>query len=111
MAVKAVAYSILVLRILTLLLLGASAVYMVRNTYKLGDQKYTWKDVKSYRYVFATAVIGVFYTLIQIPFAVFYACKEKRLIRHSCLPEFDFYADRVRLIYFRNKTLKQFRSF
>ncbi|KAL4556516.1 hypothetical protein LXL04_039172 [Taraxacum kok-saghyz] len=95
MAVKTVAYSTLVLRILTLALLVASATYLVLNKYKLAGQKTTWKDLKTYRYVFATAVIGAVYTLIQIPFSLYYACTEKRLIRHSCLPEFDFYGDKL----------------
>ncbi|XP_071709933.1 CASP-like protein 4D1 [Rutidosis leptorrhynchoides] len=95
MTIKTIAYSALVLRILTLLFLVASAVCLLCNSYKLGGDKYTWKDIKTYRYVFATAVIGVVYTLFQIPFAVYYAYKEKRLIRHSCLPEFDFYADKL----------------
>ncbi|KAI3702679.1 hypothetical protein L6452_28428 [Arctium lappa] len=95
MAVKHLAYSTLVLRILTLSLLAASAVYMFLNTFKLAGSKTSWKDLKTYRYVFATAIIGVVYSLIQIPFAVYYACTEKRLVRHSCLPEFDFYADKL----------------
>ncbi|KVI06735.1 Uncharacterized protein family UPF0497, trans-membrane plant, partial [Cynara cardunculus var. scolymus] len=68
---------------------------MFLNTYKIDGSKTSWKDLKTYRFVFATAVIGVFYLLIQIPFAVYYACTGKRLIRHSCLPEFDFYADKL----------------
>ncbi|GKE97452.1 hypothetical protein Tco_0020803, partial [Tanacetum coccineum] len=38
----------LVLRVLTLLLLIASAVCMFRNSYKLGGEKTTWKDLKTY---------------------------------------------------------------
>nr|XP_043614457.1 CASP-like protein 4D1 [Erigeron canadensis] len=68
---------------------------MLCNSYKLDGDKTTWKDIKTYRYVFATAVIGVVYMLIQIPFALYYVVKEKRLIQHSCLPEFDFYADKL----------------
>lgn len=53
------------------------------------------------RYVVSTAIIGFVYTLIQIPFAIYYASKEKRFIKHQCLPEFDFYGDKV-LKYFKN---------
>ncbi|PWA57239.1 hypothetical protein CTI12_AA410990 [Artemisia annua] len=95
MGVKAISYSMLVLRVLTLLLLIASAVCMFRNTYKLDGEKTTWKDLRTYRYVFATAIIGAFYTLVQLPFAIYYAYTEKRLIRHWLLPEFDFYADKL----------------
>ncbi|GMY23999.1 CASP-like protein, partial [Fagus crenata] len=30
-----------------------------------------------------------------LPFAMHYACTEKRLIRDGCLPEFDFYGDKI----------------
>lgn len=50
------------------------------------------------RFVLATAAIGAAYTLIQLPFDIYYACTRKRLIRNGCMPEFDFYADKVRKI-------------
>ncbi|XP_076882181.1 CASP-like protein 4D1 [Bidens hawaiensis] len=95
MAVKVIAYTTLVLRILTLMLLVASAVYMVCNNYKLAGDKTTWKDIKTYRFVFAATVIGAVYSLIQLPFAFYYACNGKRMIRHPCLPQFEFYADKL----------------
>nr|GEY08023.1 splicing factor SF3a60 homolog [Tanacetum cinerariifolium] len=73
----------------------ASAVCMFRNNYKLGGEKKTWKDLKTYRYVFATALIGAVYTLILIPFAIYYAYTQKSLVRHWLLSEFVFYADKV----------------
>lgn len=44
----------------------------------------------------AIGAVGFLYTLVQIPFAVYYVCTEKRLIRNGCLPIFDFYGDIVR---------------
>ncbi|KAK9277867.1 hypothetical protein L1049_027424 [Liquidambar formosana] len=40
-------------------------------------------------------VIGFAYTLFQIPFAVYYVSTGKRMISNDCLPEFDFYGDKV----------------
>ncbi|XP_071901153.1 CASP-like protein 4D1 isoform X2 [Coffea arabica] len=39
--------------------------------------------------------VGFIYTLIQLPFAVYHVSTEKRWIRNGCLPEFDFYGDKV----------------
>lgn len=43
----------------------------------------------------ATAAIGVVYLILQLPFAIYYASTEKRLIRGELLPQFDFYADKI----------------
>lgn len=50
------------------------------------------------------AAAGVFYSLIQLPFAMYHAVKEKRLIRGKFLPTFDFYGDKV----FPSKYVKLF---
>jgi hypothetical protein len=49
------------------------------------------------RYVVAIAAIGAVYTLLQLPLAIYYAIKGKRL--NGCFPEFDFYGDKVIKIY------------
>ncbi|KAL5762972.1 hypothetical protein ACOSP7_019236 [Xanthoceras sorbifolium] len=59
------------------------------------QSKTTFKDIIAYRYVIATAAAGFVYTIIQIPFAIYHAIKEKRLFRNQFLPEFDFYADKM----------------
>lgn len=40
-------------------------------------------------------IIGGAYCILQLPFAIYYAVKQKRLIRNGFLPEFDFYGDKV----------------
>ncbi|KAK1587629.1 hypothetical protein Q3G72_015008 [Acer saccharum] len=93
---KRTAISTLVLRILTLLSSIACIVLLVTDQVKFGDgSKTTFKDVIAYRYVLSTAVVGVTYTLVQLPFALNYAFKQKRLIRGELLSEFDFYGDKV----------------
>ncbi|PQM39267.1 CASP-like protein 4D1 [Prunus yedoensis var. nudiflora] len=87
MASKAIPASILVLRIVTLLALVASVVVLVRIILST-----VFVDLL---FVLATAAIGAAYTLIQLPFDIYYACTRKRLIRNGCMAEFDFYADKL----------------
>ncbi|XP_073152661.1 CASP-like protein 4D1 [Henckelia pumila] len=96
MASRALLNTVLFLRIFTLLALVASIVLMAFNTVK--DEfgtKTKFYDVIGYRYVVSVGGIGVVYTLIQIPFAIYNAAKEKRLIRNGFLQEFDFYGDKL----------------
>ncbi|KAL1823590.1 CASP-like protein 4D1 [Daucus carota subsp. sativus] len=86
----------LLLRILSLLVLAASVVVMVTNTVTdIDGSKDHFTILTTYRYVLAIGAVGFLYTLVQIPFAVYYVCTEKRLIRNGCLPIFDFYGDIV----------------
>ncbi|KAM3702972.1 hypothetical protein ACJW31_04G062800 [Castanea mollissima] len=73
----------------------ASILVLVTNKNTTDDIETSFKDIIAYRYVVAVASIGEAYTLLQLPFAMYYAHKEKRLIRNSCLPEFDFYGDKI----------------
>ncbi|XXG81735.1 hypothetical protein AAC387_Pa09g2307 [Persea americana] len=93
---KAMINSTLVLRLLTLLLLGASIVVLVTDKVTYSDgTKTTFKDAFAYRYVIATGIAGFVYTLFQIPFAIYHASTGKRLIRNNFLLEFDFYGDKI----------------
>lgn len=47
------------------------------------------------RYVVAVAAISAAYGIIQLPFAVYYAMKQKKLIRNGFFADFDFYGDKV----------------
>ncbi|XP_019167297.1 PREDICTED: CASP-like protein 4D1 [Ipomoea nil] len=85
MASKTILYSILVLRIFTLMLLAASIAVTLTN----------FSDINSYRYFLAVGAVGALYTLIQLPFAMYHVVKEKRMIRGIFLPNFDFYGDKV----------------
>ncbi|KAL2555341.1 CASP-like protein 4D1 [Forsythia ovata] len=96
MASQAVRNSVLILRIFALLLLAASAALMLINNFKLSDgTKTRFSDLIAYRYVLATALTGVAYALIQMPFTIYNVAHEKRLIRNGFLQEFDFYGDKV----------------
>ncbi|CAA2941843.1 CASP 4D1 [Olea europaea subsp. europaea] len=96
MASQSVRNSVLVLRIFALLLLAASVALMVINNFTISDgTKTKFSDLIAYRYVLATALAGVAYTLIQIPFAIYNVVNEKRLLRNGFLQEFDFYGDKI----------------
>lgn len=43
----------------------------------------------------STVVIGLAYTLLQIPFAIRYVSSGKRLVDHHGLVLFEFYGDKV----------------
>jgi len=45
--------------------------------------------------VVAVAAIAGAYCIVQLPFSIYYAVQQKRLIRNGFLPEFDFYGDKV----------------
>ncbi|OIT21892.1 PREDICTED: CASP-like protein 4D1 [Nicotiana attenuata] len=87
--------SIAILRILTLASCAAALALIVTNNFKLDGDKTKFSDIKGFRYVLAAAAGGVLYSLIQLPFALYYAVKEKRLIKGDFLPMFDFYGDKV----------------
>ncbi|OMO63348.1 hypothetical protein CCACVL1_22410 [Corchorus capsularis] len=86
---------ILILRVLTNLFAAACIVVLLLSKARDVDgSKITFEDVIAYRYMMASAVIAAAYCLLQLPFAMYYACTEKRLIRGDFLPAFDFYADK-----------------
>ncbi|XP_075492027.1 CASP-like protein 4D1 [Primulina tabacum] len=96
MASRSMLNTILFLRIFTLLALAASIVVMVINKAKEDDgSKTMFYDFIGFRYIVAVGGIGVIYTLVQIPFAIYNVAKEKRLIRNGFLQEFDFYGDKI----------------
>ncbi|KAM2456225.1 hypothetical protein TB1_015212 [Malus domestica] len=93
---KAIPNSILVLRIFTLLSLVGSGVLLVLDNFTLEDGTEThFYDILSFRFMLSTAAIGAAYTLFQLPFGIYYALTEKRLIRNECMPQFDFYGDKI----------------
>lgn len=47
------------------------------------------------RYVVAVAAIAGAYCIVQLPFAIYHAIQQKRLIRNGFLPQFDFFGDKV----------------
>ncbi|XP_027183180.1 CASP-like protein 4D1 [Coffea eugenioides] len=49
----------------------------------------------SYRYMFYVSILGLVYTVMQIPLAVYYLRARKRLIERYSLLYIDFYGDKI----------------
>ncbi|KAK7291334.1 hypothetical protein RIF29_06391 [Crotalaria pallida] len=96
MASKPVTVSMLLLRIIALLAAAATIALLVTNNVTYDDgTKMKFKDLISFRYVLAVATITIAYCTVQLPFSIYYAVHQKRLVRDGYLPEFDFYGDKV----------------
>ncbi|BAU02640.1 hypothetical protein LR48_Vigan10g041900 [Vigna angularis] len=96
MVTKSVTNSILALRIVALATSAASMALLVTNTYKFQDgAEVKYQDFYSYSLVVAIAAISCAYSIVQLPFAVYYAIRHMRLINNGFLPKFDLYADQV----------------
>ncbi|CAI0472825.1 unnamed protein product [Linum tenue] len=98
---------VLVLRLSTLFILVASVLVLVFNTVKVpfdvrnlslnefNPTKLTFKDLIAFKYLLAVAIIGAVYTIVQLPLAIYHVATGKRLSRKECMPEFDFYGDKL----------------
>ncbi|KAI9087391.1 hypothetical protein K1719_030711 [Acacia pycnantha] len=102
MVSQGVTSSMLVLRIIALAASVVTIALMVTNNAKYYDPIFQitlldikFQDVMAFRYVVAVAAISAAYGIIQLPFAVYYAVKQKRLVRNAFFPNFDFYGDKV----------------
>ncbi|TKY45281.1 CASP protein 4D1 [Spatholobus suberectus] len=96
MVTKRVANSMLVLRIVSIATAVATIALLVTNnsTFDNGAEL-KYQDFTSYSLVVAIAAIACAYCIVQLPFAIYYAIRQKRLISNRFMPEFDFYGDKV----------------
>ncbi|EEF31519.1 CASP-like protein 4D1 [Ricinus communis] len=89
----------LILRILTFIFLIASLVILTTNTATLEldlvEVKVHFKDVYAYRYMLATIVIGLAYTVLQIAFTLYYVATGNRMMSGDGNLAFDFFGDKV----------------
>ncbi|KAG8382652.1 hypothetical protein BUALT_Bualt05G0099600 [Buddleja alternifolia] len=83
-------------RVITLASLIVSLAVLKTNDVTF-DNGYvlTYKDFRSYKYMFYVMIIGIIYTLLQIPFAIYYMKTKKHLINHYGFLKFEFYADKL----------------
>ncbi|KAG2385076.1 hypothetical protein LR48_Vigan10g041800 [Vigna angularis] len=96
MVSKPVANSMLFLRIVTLAASAASVALLFTNKVKFDDgTRLRFQDFYAFRYEAVVGIIGGAYCILQLPFAIYYSVQQKRLIRNGCLPEFDFFGDKV----------------
>ncbi|KAG9457665.1 hypothetical protein H6P81_002173 [Aristolochia fimbriata] len=93
--------TILLLRLVTFLFLFVSIVVLATDsvtlTLNLRTVHVRFNDIYAYRYLLSAAVIGCAYTLLQIPFAVYFVSVGKRMggPRLQGLLHFDLLADKV----------------
>ncbi|KAL9324386.1 hypothetical protein ACSQ67_009243 [Phaseolus vulgaris] len=96
MVTKRVANSMLVLRIVALATSAATMALLVTNTYTFENgAELKYQDFNSYSLVVAIAAIACAYCIVQLPFSIYYAIRQKRLINNGFLPQFDFYGDKI----------------
>ncbi|KAF9674741.1 hypothetical protein SADUNF_Sadunf10G0158400 [Salix dunnii] len=89
----------LILRVLTFAFLLASLAILTTNTstLEIGDDllKIRFKDIYSYRYMLATIVFGIAYTVLQVAFTLHHIVKRNAQTSSDGNPVFDFYGDKV----------------
>ncbi|QCD92368.1 hypothetical protein DEO72_LG5g430 [Vigna unguiculata] len=96
MVTKSLANSILALRILALATSAVSMALLVTNDYTFQNgAELKYYDFSSYSFVVGIAAITFVYSVVQLPFAVYYAIKRKRVINNELLRKFDLYGDKV----------------
>ncbi|XP_059650725.1 CASP-like protein 4D1 [Cornus florida] len=102
-ASKTLPIATLVMRSVTLTALLISLIVIASDsaTARVDLIKFTihFKDFYAYRYMLSTIVIGMAYTLLQIPFAIYHVSMGKRLVKHGGFLHFDFYGDKVSQLY------------
>ncbi|PHT80901.1 CASP-like protein 4D1 [Capsicum annuum] len=90
-------YVSLIVRILTLICLLISFIVIATNNQTVstvaGDVKIKFKDFYAYRYLIATVIIGMAYTLLQIAFSISLLTTGNRIGGEGFLL-FDFYGDK-----------------
>ncbi|KAJ8464243.1 hypothetical protein OPV22_026795 [Ensete ventricosum] len=100
---KAGSIAVLVLRVFVFLCLLVSLVVIATDTVTVTDPdpdpdpysesettKLGFKDVIAYRYVFSVAVIGCFYTLLQLPFSALNTIRGRKFLGRKTFPLYIF---------------------
>ncbi|KAK4423342.1 CASP-like protein 4D1 [Sesamum alatum] len=85
-------------RVITLVSLIVSVVVLKTNTVTLDGYHVTYHDFRSYKFMFYVTIIGIVYTMLQIPFGVYYMRKRKHLIPNSAFLQACFYADKLMIV-------------
>ncbi|XP_024964355.1 CASP-like protein 4D1 [Cynara cardunculus var. scolymus] len=89
---------VLATRLTTLVALAVS-IGLLRSisvTYNVGpfSNTFSYDDVSTYQYVFFGMVAGFSYTILQVPFALYFFFRKER-IKNGALLVFEFYGDKI----------------
>ncbi|KAK0592422.1 hypothetical protein LWI29_018869 [Acer saccharum] len=91
--------ALLFLRFFTIAALFASIIVLTTNSAYLEidsvEFKVRFKDIYAYRYMLATIVVGMAYTLLQIFFTLYYISTGNRIITGDGSFTFDFFGDKI----------------
>ncbi|XP_077230038.1 CASP-like protein 4D1 [Tasmannia lanceolata] len=96
--------TVLLLRLFTFLFLAVSIILITTDTITimslidLHKIKIHFNDIYAFRFVLSAGVIGCAYTLVQIPFAIYFLSMGKRIVGNQGLLQFDFYGDKIILV-------------
>ncbi|KAL8520758.1 hypothetical protein ACS0TY_011345 [Phlomoides rotata] len=83
-------------RVVAAVSLIVSAVIVRTNHVTLSNgYVFNYNDLRSFKYIFFVTLFGIGYTLLQLPFAIYYMKTKKHLINNYRFLEIDFYADKV----------------
>ncbi|KAL0296536.1 UNVERIFIED_CONTAM: CASP-like protein 4D1 [Sesamum radiatum] len=85
-------------RVITLVSLIVSAVVLDTNTVTIDDYRVSYHDFRSYKFMFYVTIIGIGYSVLQIPFAAYYMRKRKHLLPNSAFLHLSFYADKLMIV-------------
>ncbi|XP_057981081.1 CASP-like protein 4D1 [Malania oleifera] len=87
------------LRILTFIFLLISLIILTTNTATLvlglNELNLHFKDIYAFRYMVASIVIGIAYTLLQMAFTIYHLSMGHRLVGGDGFYQFDFYGDKA----------------
>ena len=94
------AMAILFLRLITMLLCAGTIPIMITNRFELSNgEKTKYSDINSYRYVLAASIVVSAYSLIQLPFELYFAVAGKRSFGKKFFGRLDFFADKLLSFY------------
>nr|GMD23365.1 CASP-like protein 4D1 [Ipomoea batatas]GMD24744.1 CASP-like protein 4D1 [Ipomoea batatas]GMD26349.1 CASP-like protein 4D1 [Ipomoea batatas]GME18512.1 CASP-like protein 4D1 [Ipomoea batatas] len=85
-------------RVATLASLLVSIVILRSNKKTYDGASVYYDDFHSYGFTFWVMIVGCVYSLLQIPFALYFFLRGELLIRYTGFVKFEFYADKVTVV-------------
>ncbi|XP_009604861.2 CASP-like protein PIMP1 [Nicotiana tomentosiformis] len=83
-------------RVITLVCLLVSWAVLQTSAVTLKDgDKLNYDHYRSYSYTLFAVIAGVVYSILHIPFAIYFLITKKRLISHKVFRVIEFYCDKI----------------
>ena len=94
------AIAVVFLRLITMLVSAGTIPIMISNSFELSSgEKIKYSDIKAYRYVLAASIVVSAYSLIKIPFELYYAVTGRHSSHRKFLGRVDFVIDKLLSFY------------